>query len=181
VELPELKPPDVLLFHALPHPKDRVQQVGFPLDHPYVEQCWVGVIGPSSTLLLRRLPAMWQEAMPAEVVVSDLALSLGLRGRVDHWQATMWRTLDRLRAFGFATPVEDGSVGVYMHVPAVPERLRARLPVWTQEAHDRLLAGHLDRLASRPQAPAEAVEAVQARLDHLERPGHSLTGPGRSL
>ena len=53
-----MEPPEVLAIHAVPHPNPKVQQVGFALDDPYVEQVWAGVIGPSAVLVLRRLPVL---------------------------------------------------------------------------------------------------------------------------
>lgn len=47
-------------LHAVPHPSAPVRQAGFPLDHPYIEQCWASLIGPTSVLLLRRLPVWCQ-------------------------------------------------------------------------------------------------------------------------
>lgn len=47
----------VIRFHGVPHPEPRIRQVGFSLDHPYVEQCWTPVLGPTSVLLLRRYPS----------------------------------------------------------------------------------------------------------------------------
>lgn len=59
-------------------PTPRVQRVGFDLTDPYVEHCWSAVIGPTSTLLLRRLPALWIARVPIDIGASDLSRSLGL-------------------------------------------------------------------------------------------------------
>lgn len=55
----------ILRFTPVDHPDDRVQRVGFDLTDPYVEQCWSAVVGPSSTLLLRRMPDLWAVNSPA--------------------------------------------------------------------------------------------------------------------
>src|ERR671918_1693946 len=60
------------------HPNPKVRRVGFELTDPYVEQCWSGVIGPSSTLLLRRMPVLWTERVPAGMPASELSRSIGL-------------------------------------------------------------------------------------------------------
>ncbi len=65
-------------LHAVPHPSAPVRRAGFPLDHPYLEQCWAPVIGPTSVLLLRRLPVLWRENVSIELELEELAGSLGL-------------------------------------------------------------------------------------------------------
>ena len=68
----------VLTFTPVEHPDARVQRLGFDLSDPYVEQCWGPVIGPSATLLLRRIPTLWTDWVPATISHEELARSLGL-------------------------------------------------------------------------------------------------------
>jgi hypothetical protein len=159
--------PGVLEVHALAHPDERVRRVGFSLEHPYVEQCWAGVLGPSSMLVLRRMPVLWREEMPARVDVRELALSIGLGTATTGQQSRIVRTFDRLRKFGMLVGLDEASVGVYAHVPPVPQRLLKRVPDWTVRVHERLVQAHLEELAGGP--PAPAVDGVRARLDHLQR------------
>ena len=67
----------VITLNPVSHPDRRVRQVGFGLTDPYVEQCWSAVVGPSTTLLLRRLPELWREHQPAQIEASELGRSLG--------------------------------------------------------------------------------------------------------
>lgn len=178
---PGSRPPKVLLVHALPHRDAQVRQVGFPLDHPYVEQCWVAAIGPSAALVLRRLPTLWVEAQPAEIDVGEFAHSLGLGRSTGGWKSRIWRAFDRLRSFRLATAVEGGAVGVYAQLPPVSEWKLERLPALTRAAHERLLGEHLERLAEEHRV--ELAHQVVARLDRLQNPDHGQAGsvPGRSL
>jgi hypothetical protein len=170
--------PDELTIHAVPHPHPRVRQVGFDLDHPYVEQCSVTVVGPSCTLLLRRLPVLWREGEPAVVNPSDLSRSLGLSGNTTSSANRLWRTIERLTQFGFAKRSPDASLEVYTQVAPLTPRALARVPDWSQRAHHRLLGEHLDRLAGTPPPSAGTSTArITERLDHLERP-RSLAPPG---
>jgi hypothetical protein len=178
--------PAELLIDAVPHPDPAVRQVGFPADDPYVEHVWSAVLGPSATLLLRRLPELWRHSMPATVEVAELAASLGLGRAVDGSQSRIWRAFHRLAAARLATPIEDGCVGVVAQVPPLSGGQLARMPGWTVDAHDRLLAVHLERLAEGSgrrtrQALAEPVARLTARLDQLEhREGPaSVPGPAR--
>ena len=56
-----------ITIHAAPHPVPKVQRAGFPLDHPYLDHCWAPVVGPTGTLLLRRLAWLWKQAAPVEM------------------------------------------------------------------------------------------------------------------
>jgi hypothetical protein len=162
----------------VPHPDVRVRRVGFALDHPYVERCWAGMLGPSSVLVLRRLPELWAEAMPAEVGVDDFARSLGLGRSTGGWQSRIWRSFERLRRFQLATPVEGGTVGVFAQVPPVPERLLHRLPAWSRGEHDRLVAVHLEGLVGEPRGGL--AHQVVTRLDDLHHRSQSQAIPGLS-
>jgi hypothetical protein len=182
-----MAPPKEVLLEAVQHPDPAVRRVGFDLDHPYVENVWVGVIGPTSTLLLRRLPQLWREASPARIEVAELAASLGVGTRVEGWNNQLWRTFRRLAMFRLATPVEDGRVGVLVQLPPVTNRQLARLPEWTARTHERLLGQHLERLAlgsgvTPPTSPAaETAQAITARLDRMQHSPapSSLSGPSR--
>lgn len=170
--------PDELTIHAAPHPNAQVCQVGFELGHPYVEQVSAGIIGPTSVLLLRRLPLLWRQQEPARVQAGELARSLGLGSHTTSSPSRLWRTIERLRQFGFARQGPDGAVEVFAQVPALTPRQVARLPEWSQEAHHRLLGQHLDRLAGTA-SPSTTVPApdLGARLDRLEYP-RAAAAPG---
>ncbi|MDZ7734464.1 MAG: hypothetical protein U5R31_16575 [Acidimicrobiia bacterium] len=84
------------------------------------------------------------------------------------------RALGRLCRFGFARWTDHGAaLGVHAQVPPLSERHLARLPEWTQRAHDRLLGEHLDQLANPQQRePQEeqrrvGVAAIAGRRDAL--------------
>jgi hypothetical protein len=84
--------PSSLEAHLAPHPKLEVHRGRFPLDHPYLEQCWTPVLGPSK-LLLRRVPWLWSEATPAEIDIGALGAQLG---RGDGCHSPMGRTVERI-------------------------------------------------------------------------------------
>ena len=166
---------DVLELAAMPHPDRRVRQVGFDLTHPYVEQCWGAVIGPSGVAIMRRLPVLWIEREPARVRADDLGRSLGL-GAGGGQNSRLQRSLERTVRFGLAEWAEPGRVlGVYTDVPPLRGRRLEQLPEWSRRAHDRLLSAHVDHLVSVGTGNPE-VAAVSARLDRLQRPN----GPDRT-
>lgn len=163
----------VLSFTPVDHPDPRVQRVGFDLTDPYVEQCWSAVVGPSSVLLLRRLPALWVARVPAEIEAGELSQSLGLGpGAGDNGRFAS--TLQRLVRFRLAIPATDGAgLDVYRQVAPLAPRQLARVPAWTRDAHERLLDGHLEQL-SRAVTDKPAHASLTARLDRLQHgSGHA--------
>ena len=157
----------MLTFTPVEHPNVRVQRVGFELTDPYVEQCWSAVVGPSSTLLLRRLPALWIDRVPAEIGASDLSRSLGLGVGVGR-QSRLANTLNRLVQFGLAVPAVDGTgFDVRRQVAPLSSRQLERAPEWTRDTHERLLDAHIDRIAN-PSPQPNGAASLTARLDRLQ-------------
>lgn len=160
--------PEVIELHAVPHPVAPVRQAGFALDHPYLEQCWSPVIGPTSTLLLRRCAWLWQEAEPARIATAELAAQLGL-GKGTGSSSPLWHTVERIVRFRFATMDTPGQLEIFTEVPPVMERHLDRLPPWCRRQHDRLLGQHLDGLA-RGAGQAPSVAAVRSGDTGVEPP-----------
>ena len=152
--------PRALEVHPVRHWLAPVRQAGFPLDHPYLEQCWAPVLGPSSVLLLRHCNALWADSAPARVPLAQLGRQLGLGGGTAP-SSHIWRTVGRVVDNGFAVHAGPGELHVYTEVPPVPARLLARTPTWCRAAHDRLLGEHLDALA-RSSSPERALLTVGA-------------------
>lgn len=169
-----------LELEALPHPDPQVRRLGFDLSHPYVEQCWAAVMGPSGIAILRRLPVMWTQDMPARIQADDFARSLGLgQGTGEHRR--FHRALDRLTQFGLAEWLERGqTLGVYTEVPPLSGHQLARQSGWTRAAHERLLGGHLDHLAAGQGLNAQVTE-ITSRLDRLQRGTPQPLPPSRAL
>ena len=168
-----------LQFTPVDHPDAQVRRIGFALSDPYVEQCWSAVIGPSSTLLLRRLPTLWIARVPAEIDAGGLSRSLGL-GAGAGARSRLAATLERLVNFGLARPAPDGDgLDVYRQVPPLTQRQLARLPEWTRDAEERLLGAHLTQIDDSTRHHANVV-SITARLDRLQQCAeHGLDGPTR--
>jgi hypothetical protein len=145
-----------------------VQRVGFDLTDPYVEQCWSAVVGPSSTLLLRRLPALWVTQVPAEIGASDLSRSLGLGVGVGE-RSRLANTLNRIVQFGLARPAPDGTgLDVFRKVAPLSSRQLARVPEWTHATHERMFGNHLEQLGAAGRRRSN-VASIGARLDRLQQ------------
>lgn len=168
-----------------------LDRVGFPLEHPYVEEVYASVLGPSSVLFLRRagrLLAEHPEGVSLDIVELSRSLGLGARPDADDVgrNSPLRRTMDRLVRFRMATWRGEDHLCVHPKVPALERHRIARLPETVQRAHHRLLTGHLDGLVAwaegreltAERTPAQAVadavreSPVAARLRAFGNPAH---------
>lgn len=151
------------------HPDPRVAHAGFGLEHAYVERCWAPVLGPTSTALVRRLPALWAEAEPARVDFVELSRSLGLgSGRGAH--SPLSRSLDRLVRYRFARRAPDGGWEVFRQVRPLEAHELGRLPEWSRRMHVELLDRHIADLTST--TPTSELTARLDRIQARQPPDH---------
>ena len=173
-----MQTPTTMILEPVAHPDPRVHRAGFALDHPYLERCWLPVIGPTSVLMLRRMPILWQHDPAVGVPVEELAAVLGLGGTGRN--SPVWRTIDRLARFNFANRIGDNHVEVYTEVPPLSRRHLAALPASVRETHDQLLAAHIEGLAV-----AKAAAPARPSVDWSFEPRHPSVATngagGRSL
>ncbi|HVM52042.1 MAG TPA: hypothetical protein VM262_02485 [Acidimicrobiales bacterium] len=154
-----------------------LERVGFPLGHPYIEQVYCSVLGPSSVLLLRRAGELFEEhpqGVRVDLVALSRSLGLGVRADADDVgrNAPLPRTMDRLVRFRMAAWLGDDRLGIHPKVPALERHRAARLPEPVQAVHQRLLTDHLAGLVARAEGrdlepagvprTAPAVEQVES-------------------
>lgn len=103
----------------------------------YVEQFWLGVIGPTATWLLRRIAARF-DATPSgfEVDCEQFAGELGLSVTKGHG-SPFAKAMRRCVMFHMARLLGDGRPGwqVRRRLPTVPQRHLQRLPERVQLLH----------------------------------------------
>jgi hypothetical protein len=152
-----------------PHTNQMVRASGIEPTDPYLEMCWLPVVGPSTTTLVRHIAHVTADGGEAHVPLSDLGRQLGLGPvEVPSRNNRLIRTLDRAEQFGLAftsigVPGESMTLGIHSEVALVPNRLLERLPsaawqhhVATVEAvNEALTAAGLPPLARH--APAREV------------------------
>lgn len=111
-----------------------VERVGFDACGDYVELFWLPVIGPTSTLLLRRL-AIMAVLNPNNCSIDDrdTSLALGL-GSDTGPRSSFIRSVERLTTFGLARVI-GGTLEVRTTVPPLTMKQLARLPDHLQLAH----------------------------------------------
>lgn len=120
-----------------PWPDPVVDRIGHPLRSSYVEDYWLGILGPTTTWLLRRLDAAL-DGHPDGVTIdlATLAGSLGLTFEPGH-AGPFGRALHRSVMFGLAQPV-GARLAVRRAAPPLSARQLARLPRAVQAGHERL-------------------------------------------
>ena len=131
-ELPAV--PATLGIEAWPDPV--IDQVGYAVASPYVEQFWLGLLGPSSTWLLRRLVARLEESpegFDLDLALTATELGLGVRaGR----HSPFLRSIDRCCRFGAAQQIGAAVLRVRRKLPPLTRTQIARLPLALQQAHE---------------------------------------------
>lgn len=119
-----------------PWPDPVIDVLGHDPRSLYVEWFWLGILGPSTTWLMRRLAA-GLEASPDgfELDLAETATSLGLGSKGGRHSPFM-RSLARCASFELAEFDNDGSLAVRRKVPPLTRRQVMRLPASMQAAHE---------------------------------------------
>ena len=144
-------------IHVRPWPDPVIDAMGLDPRSAYVERFWLGILGPSTTWLLRRLAA-GLEAEPAGFSLSlpDTAQALGLGGRGRN--SPFVRALARSCQFELAMVPGPGELAVRRRLPPLTRRQLARLPAGLQAEHQRW---------REAEAEVPAAEALSRRARRL--------------
>ena len=132
--------------------------------HPcsrYVELYWLGVIGPSTTWLLRRLNyGLEVHGHGYDLHLPETARSLGLGDKMGK-NSPFRRALARLVTFELARPQGPGDLAVRSKIPPLPLRHLSRLPESLQRSHRRWLA---EQQLSEPERMRRRAQRLAASL-----------------
>ncbi|HEX3839798.1 MAG TPA: hypothetical protein VHU85_03295 [Acidimicrobiales bacterium] len=111
--------------------------------HPcsrYVELYWLGILGPSTTWLLRRISyGLEVNSDGFDLHLSETARSLGLGDRMGK-NSPFRRALHRLSTFELARSHGAATLAVRTRIPPLPLRHLNRLPESLQQSHRGWLA-----------------------------------------
>jgi hypothetical protein len=143
-----------------------IDALGFDPRSPYVERFWLGVLGPSTTWLLRRMAAGFDSAPEGfELSLGETARALGLGDRGGR-NSPFLRTVNRMIQFELARVLDAGAgeLAVRRRLPPLSRRQTARLSPALQAAHDRWQAEQLQE----PPAEAQRRRGRQLALSLLE-------------
>ena len=157
-----LDPVDSLAIR--PWPDDVIDAVGHHPCSAYVETFWLGILGPSTTFLLRHLVTTLeanQEGYDLPLAVTAKRLGLGERnGR----SSPFVRSIGRLVRFSFAQLQDSTTLAVRMRVPPLNRGQQERLPEVLQRAHKSWQEEQL----RMPTMEAQRQRARQLGLSYLE-------------
>ncbi len=127
-----------------PWPDDVIDRLGFDPRSAYVERFWLGVLGPSTTWLLRRLATGFDEAADGFVLpLGETARSIGLGDRGGR-HSPFLRSVNRMIQFDMASVVGADELAVRRRMPQLSQRHLARLSdaqradhtVWQEQRFD---------------------------------------------
>jgi hypothetical protein len=142
-----------------------IDQLGFDPRSPYVERFWLGILGPSTTWLLRRMAAGF-DAQPDgfDLPLAETARGLGLGDRGGR-HSPFLRTVNRTVQFGMATAIGTGELLVRRRIPPLARRQIDRLSPELRDDHDRWQQAQLStRTPSSPRVvPSPHYERDVAR------------------
>jgi len=141
----------VAVLPIYPWPDPVIDALGHDPRSTYVELFWLGILGPSTTWLLRRLAA-GLDASPSgfDLDLADAAAALGLGAKGGRHSPFM-RALGRCCQFDLAMARADGSLAVRRRVPPLNRRQVLRLPPSLVAAHQAWQEGELRTPAAEQQ------------------------------
>lgn len=173
----ELLPSDISPAATLdirPWPDDVIDLVGHDPRSAYVEHFWLGVLGPSSTWIMRRLASGLEDSPEGfELNLTQEAAAIGL-GMRDGRSSPYLRALARLCQFELADPGDDGTLAVRRKIPPLSARQVKRLPPHLVAAHqqwqkDDLRTPSREHLLRRCRRLALSLFELGEELDAAER------------
>ena len=134
---------DTESIHISPWIDETLDRIGFDPRSPYVERFWLGVIGPSTAWLMRRIAAGF-DASPGgfDMRLSDTARALGL-GDPGGRNSAFLRTMNRMVQFELARQTGAGGLEVMRRLPPLTRRQVARMSPALQEAHEHWQTAHV--------------------------------------
>ena len=122
-----------LTVSAWPDPV--IDKLGYDPRSAYVEKFWLGILGPSTTWLMRRVAAGLDANSEGFVLdMERTARSLGLGGKGGR-HGPFQRSISRLVTFELAKVLFPNELAVRRFIPPLPRRHLMRLDTSAQEEH----------------------------------------------
>ncbi|MGH9077981.1 MAG: hypothetical protein ACRDY0_11135 [Acidimicrobiales bacterium] len=157
-----------------PWPDPVIDQLGYDPRSSYVERFYLGILGPSTTWLMRRLVAGFDVATDGfELPMAETARWLGLGDRGGR-NSPFLRTLNRTIQFDLAQASGPSELSVRRRLPPLNLRQVARLSPLLQGAHQDWLEAQLhaprdDQQRRRGRRLALSLVELGEGFDEVER------------
>ena len=116
----------------------------------YVEQFWLGTLGPSTTWFLRHCATLLDDADSTVASLRETASTLGI-GHEGGIRSAMMKTVARACRFRAARPVGSATLAIRLLLPQLSHRQLQRLPALQQRRHEEFTAVRLNPDPSDPQ------------------------------
>ncbi|NLA36944.1 MAG: hypothetical protein GX868_14835 [Actinobacteria bacterium] len=118
--------------------------LGYDPRSDYVERFWLGLLGPSTTWLVRRFARGLREHPNGfRVDLVETGRALGLGDSISR-NSSLQRSLLRACQFGVFERVSERRVAVRTAIPPLSKRQLERLPETVRQAHDRWQRASVD-------------------------------------
>ncbi len=130
---------DTDVVTLIPWTDQRKDAFGHDLRSTYVEQFWLGTLGPSTTWFLRHCAAVLEDADDVLVNLRETACALGI-GFEGGARSAMVKTVARACRFRTARAVGSATLAVRLRLPQLSHRQLQRLPVSLQRRHQEYVA-----------------------------------------
>lgn len=141
----------------------------------YVEDVWLGILGPSTVWLLRKVAAgldAQPEGFPLDLAETAATLGLGGLGR----NGAFMRSIGRACQFGLARPMDGTTLAVRRHLPPatqghlrrLPESVRLRHDEWMQRPSDAVDPKPAERIASELVLAGQSMAEIERVLRSLQ-------------
>ena len=148
-----------------------IDQLGHDPRSRYVERFWLGILGPSTTLLLRTFTdALDVGRGEATIELEDAAAQLGI-GHKGGRNSALARSIQRACRFGAARTAGRTELEVRHRLPPLNRAQIERLPVGLAADHLRLVEGTATGPAQRARARRLALSLIECGdgFDETER------------
>ena len=140
-------PPAVIgseVITLIPWIDHRADAFGHDPRSTYVEQFWLGTLGPSTTWFLRHCANLLDAGDSTTVNLRETASTLGI-GHEGGSRSAMSKTVARACRFRAARSVGSATLAVRLRLPQLSYRQVQRLPEPVQRRHDEFIAINLSR------------------------------------
>ncbi len=169
-----------------PWPDELVEKLGYDARSDYVEQYWLGILGPSTVWLIRRLVSGFDDQPDGYTIdLDETATILGLRNNGGK-NSPFMRAITRTCQFGLARQQDTSTLAVRRKLPPVTQSQLRKLPQRTQDEHHRHTEERL-RKGPNPQydravnvaagliTTGDTLEATRQQLETWQFDRHTAT------